>query len=84
MAIGIHIATYRAFDISDYTGEPTTDPIDAGVTRFAVLPDVDIDNTDGYPTIAEYLALEAADDYCCNHIADGLIVTYSVADMNAL
>lgn len=54
-------------------GVPCVEPTD-GVT-----------NSADYPTIAEYVAAEAADGYAVNHLGyvDRLIVSYSVADMNS-
>ena len=68
MAIGIHIVKITS------AGRPVVERVKekAGVA-----------NSDGNPTVDEYIALEAADDYLVTFMNDSKIITADVADMNA-
>lgn len=74
MAIGIHIAHVSP-------GIEQVDGIDTFVERVKDESD-DVPNTDSSPTVDEYLALEAADDYLPCIRTDKEIVTVSAADIN--
>lgn len=83
MAIGVHVARVGIFSV-DATGNILRKD-DADVTikqqlsssmEHLVIEDAAIPNSTGNPTVAEYIKLEAADDYVLTHIDQTMILTY--------
>lgn len=83
MAIGVHVARVGVFNV-DATGNILRKD-DADVTikqqltssiEHLVIEDSSVSNTSGNPTVAEYIRLEAADDYVLAHIDQTMILTY--------
>lgn len=70
MAISIHVAQFK------------NKTVNGKLTR-VIADDEDLPTTDGSPTIKEFLIAEAAAGYLPIWSPDGLLITASVADMNA-
>jgi hypothetical protein len=90
MAIGIHVVYVQPKTIDqlgnvvDKTAASTTIGTMLRTSLdHRVVPNADIPNSAGWPTIKEYLEAEAADDYIANHISNTMIVTYDAGDANA-
>lgn len=83
MAVGMHVARVGVFSV-DATGNILRKD-DADVTikqqlssslEHLVIEDAEVPNSSGYPTVAEYIKLEAADNYVISHIDQTMILTY--------
>ena len=87
MAIGVHAVTTGLKNISP-TGtviNKTSSTIGQVITSTSdhrVLLNVSVPNSAGFPTIEQYIAAEALDDYVVYHMDQYCIVTYSQADIN--
>ncbi len=84
-AIGIHIAHVNFLPVSIHTGK-VVDKTDPTTTigavlqtehRHVVLPDAALPNTAGYPTVEQYLTLEAAGGFFLRYMDQNKIITYN-------
>lgn len=90
MAIGVHIVRVAFLSINSATGLPmknddTTVTLKArmdSVSRHVIIPDDAVPNSASYPTVDNYLKLEAASNYILQHMDQNMIVTYSQSDVN--
>lgn len=83
-AVPIHVVTVAFQPISKVTGQRVDK--NAGSTtindvlqtehQHVIMPDSNISNSAGYPTVKEYLEAEAADGYIAHYIGQYMIVTY--------
>lgn len=71
-AIAIHIVKLR---------RPENAGDGSGMVQY-VIDTESVPNSDGNPTVEEYLALEAADDFLINAMSEYRIVTVSASDLN--
>lgn len=92
MAVGIRIARVGFFAINKMTGQkvdknsPSTTINDVLMTehQHRVIEDlVNAPNSSGNPTVADYLKLEATQDYVVYHMDQTMIVTYDQGALNA-
>ncbi len=88
MAVGIHIAKVAFLAVNPVTGQPIkrTGTIAESLKsehRHVIIPDATIPNSANYPTIDEYLKLEAASDYVVHHLSQTTVITYDVGNINA-
>lgn len=90
MAVGIHVVRVNFLPISRVTGLPV-DKGDVATTikdvlktehRHVVLPDSTVPNSLNYPTVDQYLKLEALTDYVVHHMDQNMIVTYDQGTLN--
>lgn len=88
MAIGIHVATIVLKPVSAYGTVINKDTASMlsmleSTEEHRVMEDASIPNTAGFPTIANYLKLEADDNYIIRHLDQYMIITYDAAAINA-
>jgi hypothetical protein len=90
MAIGIHVVRCSNFtvkadgtriDKSDRNG-PSINDMTSTRMEALVIPDSSVPSSANYPTIAAYLALEAAAGYVLKHLDQSFIITYDQAAIN--
>ena len=88
MAVGMHFVTVTPINI-DRLGNPLLkddytvsirQQMDASKSP-RILADPAVPNSAAYPTIQDYLTLEAAAGYVVYHIDQTMIITYAVADL---
>lgn len=80
----VHVATFREIQITstgDVKARNTMTIGEAATATTSIRVDVESDNanTNGYPTLKEYLEREAADGYKLQHMDQSYIITYSEA-----
>ena len=87
MAIGIHIIRVNFVTVNLSTGQfidkngDTSNPATisemlAISNEHRVLPDSGIPNSANYPSVADYLEAEAADNYVLHYMDQNTVVTY--------
>lgn len=83
MAIGIHVARVGLFTVDannvriDKNASSTTiNQLKNTHHEFLIIPDAAIPNSAGYPTIKEFLELEAANNYVLRHLDQNTVITY--------
>ena len=90
MAIGVHFVRLGLFTVDINGARIDKSGLGASINtmkstsmEFLVIPDSSIPNSSGYPTMKEYIQLEAADDYVVNHIDQSIIITYNQSQVNS-
>ena len=68
--------------IDKESGTTTINQMKSAELQHLVIPDTDVANSAGYPTVKSYLELEAADDYVLGYISQYSIITYDRGTMN--
>lgn len=83
MAVGIHVVRVGLFTVDasnnriDKNASSTTiNQLKNTHHEFLVIPDATVPNSAGYPTIKDYLVLEAASNYVLKHLDQNTIITY--------
>jgi len=51
--------------------------------EFLVIPDANVPNSSGYPTMKNYIQLEANNNYVVSHIDQSIIITYNQTQVNS-
>lgn len=86
MAIGIHVARITVGQrdaqgnyINKNAATTKLKDVLDGTMHHLILPDATNPNTANYPTIDEYLTLEAAANYKLQHLDQTFVITYEAA-----
>lgn len=88
MAIGIHVVTIAVQNVDatgtriDKNNSTIKDMLNTEL-RHLVVPDTNIPNSAGWPTVKRYLELEAAQDYILGDMTQTMIVTYDAGAINS-
>lgn len=88
MAIRTHVAYTQPMKINKLGAvvDQTTSTIAQNLqtrTELRIIADASNSNTADNPTIQNYIAAEAADDYVVGHLSNTMIITYHAGDLNA-
>jgi len=89
MAVAQHIVKVGLFSVDSAgvridkeSGTTTINQMKSAELQQLVIPDADVANSAGYPTVKAYLELEAGDDYVLGKFDQYGIVTYDRGTMN--
>lgn len=90
MAVLCHIVTLKIVPINaagqvklkDSPNTTMSDMLTAS-GEIRVVPNDDVPNSAGYPTIEDYILAEAANDFVLGHINQTHIITYDAGGLNS-
>jgi hypothetical protein len=90
MAIGVHFVRLGLFTVDINGARIDKSGLGASINtmkstsmEFLVIPDATVPNSSGYPTMKEYIKLEADDNYVVSHIDQSIIITYNQSQVNS-
>ena len=90
MAIGVHFVRLGLFTVDINGARIDKSGLGASINtmkstsmEFLVIPDATVPNSSGYPTMREYIKLEADDNYVVSHIDQSIIITYNQSQVNS-
>lgn len=85
MAIGVHYVRVGLFTVDvngariDKSGSSASiNTMKSTSMEYLVIPDASVPNSAGYPTMKQYVELEAAGNYVVYHIDQSIIITYNI------
>jgi len=90
MAIGVHFVRLGLFTVDINGARIDKSGLGASINtmkstsmEFLVIPDATVPNSSGYPTMKEYIKLEADDNFVVSHIDQSIIITYNQSQVNS-
>ena len=90
MALGVHFVRLGLFTVDINGARIDKSGLGASINtmkstsmEFLVIPDATVPNSSGYPTMKEYIKLEADDNYVVSHIDQSIIITYNQSQVNS-
>lgn len=90
MAIGVHFVRLGLFTVDingariDKSGSGASiNTMKSTSMEFLVIPDASVPNSSGYPTMKNYIQLEASNNFVVSHIDQSIIITYDQTQINS-
>ena len=90
MAFGVHFVRLGLFTVDingariDKSGPSASiNTMKSTSMEFLVIPDAAVPNSSGYPTMKDFIKLEADDNFVLSHIDQSIIITYNQSQVNS-
>lgn len=90
MAIGVHFVRLGLFTVDingariDKSGSGASiNTMKSTSMEFLVIPDASVPNSSGYPTMKNFIQLEANNNFVVNYIDQSIIITYNQTQINS-
>ncbi len=90
MAIGVHFVRLGLFTVDingariDKSGSGASiNTMKSTSMEFLVIPDASVPNSSGYPTMKNYILMEANNNFVVSHIDQSIIITYNQTQINS-